>query len=496
MKSVAGRLAAIAALCVSLAGWWSAGPLFEPVLGAPPVEDRGRSRGAAWGDYDGDGDPDLVVTRPTWEGEEQENVLYRNDGGGFRRVAFGEDGASGGPGAWEGAVWVDVDGDGDLDLHIVGRDGSGSLLFENDGTGELSRRPTDPFGDRITSASMGCWADADGDGRLDVFVVGHGDGGNLLFRNLGAWRFELVPLPSVAAGDGSARACAWGDLNGDGLPEAVVANARQPNLVLRNRGHMTLEPDTGTALQRDTDYGYGLSWADVNGDGLRDLFVANFDAGNSLYLGDGAGGLEPVGLGEILQSAATKGHVWGDFDLDAHQDAYLASGTPRPGMVNRLYMATESGEFRLDDRGQAAAHADTSAAVAVADYDLDGDLDVFVANWGSLGSRNRLYRNTVTGRSWLKVELNGTRSNRMGIGARATAVITLEGEVHRVHRWLDATTGYAGQNEPVLHFGLGAAPAVDSLIVRWPSGTTDRLTDVPARTTITVREGETGGPRP
>ena len=490
------RSAALIAFCtLTIVAAWSSAPLFETVRDGAPVEDRGRSRGAAWGDFDGDGDPDLFVTRPTWDGETQVNVLYVNQGDGFVRVPVGARGPLGGTddavgsGAWEGAVWVDPDGDGDLDLHVVGRDGSGSMVFENRGGGDLARRPTDPFGGRIASASMACWADVDADGLLDVFVVGHGEGGNLLFRNLGSWRFEAIPLAPRAAGDGSGRACAWGDLDGDGLPELVIANARQPNLLVRNRDGMALVPDTTTALHEDAHYGYGVSWTDVNGDGNRDLFVANFDADNALYLGDGRGGLDPVPLGETLQSAATKGHVWGDFDLDGHIDAYLGSGTPRPGMVNRLYLQDDGGEFRLSTGGESTTHADTSAAVATADYDRDGDLDLFVGNWGSLGSRNRLYRNTTTGRSWLTVRLEGSRSNRMGVGARGTVVLSMDGGARRLHRWMDAATGYAGQNEPVLHFGLGTADRVDSLIIAWPSGTVDRLGPVRARSTVTVREG-------
>jgi hypothetical protein len=469
-------------------GWTGSGAvsLFERVDDGAAVEDRGRSRGAAWGDYDGDGDPDLFVTRPTWEGDPrpQRNRLYRNDDG--RLVPSGV--PTGEPGGWEGAVWVDIDNDGDLDLHVVGRQGSGSLLFENR-AGALVRRQG-PFAG-VESASMACWADADADGLLDVFFTGYGRDTNALFRGLGDWRFAETRLPPQAAGAGRARACAWGDTDGDGLPELVVANARQPNTLLRNRGAMRLVPDTTSPLQRGDGYGYGLSWADADGDGHRDLFVANFDSENALYLGDGQGRLVRVPLGDSLRSPATKGHVWGDFDLDGRLDLYLGSGTPGPGMVNRLYRGTPTGSFRPIDGGPATSDADTSAAIAAADFDDDGDLDLFVANWGSLEAQNRLYRNTTAGRGWLEVRLEGVRSNRMGIGARVSAFLSTGGQPRWVHRWLDATTGYAGQNEPVVHFGLGAA-GVDSLVVRWPSGTVDRFAPVPTSTAVRVREGAGG----
>lgn len=465
-----------------------AAPLFDVVHQGPVVVDRGITRGAAWGDYDGDGDPDLFITRPTYDGPAQHNVLYRNEGDGtFVRAGSGP--ATGPAAGWEGATWVDVDGDGDLDLHVVGRTGAGSMFFENDGGARLTRVQREVLGRAVRSVSMACWTDADGDGRLDVFVVGYREGRNALFRGVGSWRFDPVPLPGAGEGDGSGRACAAGDTDGDGLPEIVVANARRPNLLLRNRGAMVFVPDTTTALQQDTAYGYGLSWTDVNGDGLRDLFVANYDAPNSLYLGRRDGSLAPVRLGNQLQSPASKGHAWADFDLDGRVDLYVGSGTRAPGMVNRLYLAEGEGRFRLATAGEAATHADTSAAVVAADYDLDGDVDLFVANWGSAGSHNRLYRNRSAGRGWLRVALEGVSSNRMGLGARVSVLLRTRGRSRWLHRWLDSGTGYAGQNEPVIHFGLGEAMGVDSLVVRWPSGTVDRIGATTARTTVHVREG-------
>jgi hypothetical protein len=478
------RLTAILA-CATLLGWQTRA-LFEVVGGDHPALEPGVSRGAAWGDLDGDGDADLYVTRSSDEATPMRNVLYRNDDG---RFTVAEGIADPGPAAWQGAVWVDVDGDGDLDLNVVGRRGAGTVLYENVGQGRLEERDLPTLGGRVRSASMACWADVDGDRHMDVFFAGYGEGRNELFRGLGGWQFEVAPLPEAAVGQGAARACIWTDLNGDGLPELVVANARQPNLLLRNQGGMRFVVDGTTGLDADRAYGYGVSSPDVDGDGVRDVFVANFDAGNSLFLGGANGELHEVDLGEELQSAASKGHAWGDFDLDGNLDLYLGSGTPGPGMLNRLYLGEGGGHFRASERGEFAAHGDTSAAVAGADFDRDGDLDLFVANWGSPGSLDRLYRNTNGGRGWLEIRLEGIESNRMGVGVHASVRVTIDGEPRWLHRWLDASTGYAGQDEPVLHFGLGEAGVVDSLIVAWPSGTVDRFGNVPVATTVTVTEG-------
>lgn len=431
--------------------------------------ERGVSRGAAWGDFDGDGDPDLFVTRPTPDGAEpRQNALFRNDGG--RLVLVESNLLDTPPGGWQGATWVDVDGDGDLDLHVVGRGGAGSVFVENR-DGSLEVRPDDPFSGAVTSASMTCWADADGDGWLDVFMVGHGEGRNHLFRNRGAWRMEDIEIDSAARGEGRSRACVWVHLEGSSEPALVVANARTPNLLLRNEGEMRLVPDLSSIVSADSAYGYGLSAPDANGDGIQDVFVANFDAGNSLYLGTSDGRFEAMAPSSIPQSAASKGHVWADFDLDGLIDLYLGSGTPAPDMVNRMWRGLEGGGFVPDSVGPHVADGDTSAAVAGADVDGDGDVDLFVANWGSEGSLDRLYLNQNAAGHWVAFRLEGESPNTGGVGAKVSIRISSESGARWLHRWATLSTGYAGQNEERIHFGIGEATAVDSVVVRWASGT-------------------------
>ncbi|NNF26789.1 MAG: CRTAC1 family protein [Gemmatimonadetes bacterium] len=464
----------------------ASGELFERTEHGHFTEYRGVSRGLAWGDYDGDGDPDLFVSHPVYDGPDQRNALYRNESG--KLVLVESEVGTAPPAGWEGATWVDVDGDRDLDLHLVGRDGAGSRFYANQ-DGVLEQVETDPFGDLVQSASMTCWADADGDGWLDAFVVGYGEDQNRLFRNRGGWIMETVPLAEVARGSGRSRACTWLHPGGRTLPVLAVANAREPNLLLSTAGDMQFSVDTMSAMWRDRAYGYGLSAADVNGDGEQDLFVANFDGGNSRLLGTGDGGFEAAPLGDALQSPASKGHVWADFNNDGWIDLYLGSGTPAPGMVNRLWLGTPAGGFALDTVGAFAQDADTSAAVAGADLDGDGDVDLAVANWGSSESADRLYLNQARGGRWLLVDLVGRAPNTGGVGARVSARFERRGESVWIHRWQTLSTGYAGQNEHRLHFGLGEATRVDSLAVRWPSGAVTRMGGLPADQVVRVQEG-------
>ncbi|MGE0555400.1 MAG: CRTAC1 family protein [Gemmatimonadales bacterium] len=471
-------------LIVALAGTLGdrqAVPSFVEVTDAAPTRDLAPSRGVTWADVDGDGDADLYVARS----EGYRSMLYRNDGG--RLVALTESPISVDVGNGEGASWVDLDGDGDLDFYAVNRSHRPALLYRNDGE-RLTRWP-DSLLTAPRAASMACFVDVDRDGDLDGFVVGYDDSPSVLALNDGRGRFEPAALPASATEPGTARACAWGDLDDDGLPELFVANARRPNLLLRNLGDGRLAAWPTPHLDSHAAYSYGASWADTDQDGDLDLFVANFDGDNVLYRNDG-GRLTPLSRDATPQSAASKGHTWGDFDLDGNLDLYLGSGTPAEGMLNRLHLGDGRGGFRIAPAAPWLLQADTSAGIAAADYDRDGDLDLYVANWGSARSPDRLYRAETVGRSWLALRLQGRRSNRFGIGARVAALATIGDERRWRHRYLRAATGYAGQDEPIVHFGLGDAAGVDSLVVRWPSGRVDRFGRLAGRLRWIVREGE------
>lgn len=224
-------------------------PSFVEVTDAAPVKDLAASRGVTWGDFDGDGDPDLYVARS----EGHRSMLYRNDRGRF--VALDQSPISVEVGNGEGASWVDLDGDGDLDFYAVNRSHRPSLLYRNDG-GRLVQWPDSLLG-APRAASMTCFADADRDGDLDGFVVGYDDSPSLLAINDGSGRFGMARLPESAAEPGAARACAWGDLDDDGLPELFVARARRPNLLLRNQGGGRLEPWPTPHLDTHVAYSYG-----------------------------------------------------------------------------------------------------------------------------------------------------------------------------------------------------------------------------------------------
>ena len=470
-----------------------AAPMFksaEPDLGRL-ITDGGASRGVAWVDADSDGDDDLYVSNTAG----QWNAFYRNDRGRFKKMTERGNGLWGAAAGFsansEGVSWVDIDGDSDLDLFLANRgENAKAKLFLNENGASFQEVKTGILVESDISASMACWADYDGDGDLDVFLAGYRYNGNMAFENLGDGNFKKADTEALFQGTGRARTCTVSDANGDFLPDLFVGNARRPNQLLINQGNWAFTNQPPEFMTADSGYTYGSSWADYDGDGDADLFVANFNKENVLYQNDGSGSLHPADEAGLNSETggASKGNTWGDFDNDGDLDLFVANGTYGPRMFNFLYLNDGNGGFERDSSDVLSVHADTSAGVASSDFDRDGDLDIFMANWGASDQINRFYENTSQGNNWLTLRLIGSGQNRFGWGAKVQLKVTINGATRSMYRWVYPATGYASQNSLELHFGLGKATMVDSLFVFWPTGTIDRFGSVQPKRHYTASE--------
>lgn len=462
--------------------------------------DGGLSRGVAWGDFTGDGFPDLVVANTIG----QPDFIYTNNGDGtFSQLH--ENALTLSAGWSEGIKWVDYDNDGDMDI-FVARTRDPNLLLRND-DGQLVKVEAGELTAARSASSDGCWGDVDGDGFLDVLVVNRGGEDDALYRNNGRGGFERLGVPAFEGLGGDGRACAFGDADGDGDLDLYIGNfidrageapIPQVNFFFLGDGKGGFERLTDHMLVTSEALTYGLSWVDFDADGDLDLFITNIGRNDRNRLFENLGELAFVARDNLIVSrgrAPSKGHSWGDFDNDGDLDLLVANGTEGTGEIedfgiaNFLYLNDGKGGFVEVKTGPLVTDRHISAGTALADFDRDGDLDIFVANWADSDEDNVLYRNEGAKGNWFELSLEGRRSNRMGIGAFVTLTIWTADGPKPITRYQMPQTGYGSADEPLLHFGLGPAEQIGRLEIRWPSGVVDIFEELAVNAHLVAVEG-------
>ncbi|MEM7198894.1 MAG: VCBS repeat-containing protein [Planctomycetota bacterium] len=347
----------------------------------------GVTRAVEWVDVESDGDLDLV-----WVG--QGRRLLINDGNG----AFGDASARLPPGGGEALAAFDIEGDGDVDL-VVGQVGQNQLLL-NDGSGTYvdataGRLPVDADATVAIAAT-----DVDGDGDVDLLLgngsvryTGSGEQ-NRLYLNDGAGTFQDVTAASLPPDREFTLSVAAGDLDGDGDQDVMYGvgggdRSGGENRLLLGRGDGSFDDATSRRFPVDVSLSYGVAVGDLDGDGDRDLVVANGREQNRLYRNEGNGDFVDATVGRMpVDVDWSTAVVAGDVDSDGDLDLVLSSPSS-PG--NRVYVNDGRGTFR--DESPSRLPSVRSRDVALVDVDGDGDLDVVVVTWGS----NALFLNDGLG---------------------------------------------------------------------------------------------------
>ena len=355
------------------------------------------------------------------------------------------------------------------------------------------------------------WADYDNDGDLDLYV-GNEHYSSQLFRNDGAGHFEDMAREAGVTNDDFAKAVVWGDYDADGDPDLYVSNFGGPNRLYVNRGDGTFT-DAAPELDVELPLKSFPAWFwDYDNDGALDLFVSGYEWNvtdvaaehfglparstelDRVYRGDGRGGFAEAGFATgIARITQPMGSNFGDIDNDGFLDYYLGTGYPAYEglMPNRLFR-NHAGERFLDVTTAAGVgHLQKGHGIAFADFDHDGDLDLFVELGGAYSGdayANALFENPGFPNRWLAVSLEGAESNRSGIGARIRADFSDRGERRSLYRWV-GSGGSFGANPLRQHLGLGQAERIETLEVHWPaSGRTQRFHDLPVDRFIAIGE--------
>jgi hypothetical protein len=498
--------------------------------------------GCAFGDYDGDGLPDLYVTNsvPRWGKKNESSCgrLYRNLGGGRFEDVTARAGIHA-CGLGMGAFWVDLDGDGLLDLYLTNV--GPNTVYWNRGDGTFEEGKATGLEDPLFSVGA-AFLDYDGDGRVDVAVANYLDSTpeweraqpqfqlrvpedyvgqpSHLYRNDGNRHFTDV---TKAAGlaidprDTKTLGVAALDYDGDGKTDLYFVNDRVGNRLFRNKGNGTFEEvtaETGAGVLGDHPRaGMGIAIGDPFGAGRPSLFVTNFGGeANSLYRNVEGALFEDAGAASGLGDAGLPYVRWGthfaDFDNDGWPDLYAVGGHLAPRIVRMvghyksgkakyveagdpaytqrtvLFHNTGAGRFEeWKEAGDLALARMAGRGSAVADIDNDGDLDLFIVD---LAGPSRLFENVVGNRkSWIRVEPRAGSDRRTVLGTRVK--VTAGGRAQT--KWFFVSPSYASGTLTDLHFGLGDAERVDEIEVTWPGGAIQKFRDVAARKIYRLHPG-------
>lgn len=437
---------------------------FEDRSDSTALTGQGMVVNATQADFDNDGRLDLVLLRGGWESPSRLTLLH-NLGGTFEDVTV----ASGldAPIASHSAAWGDFDNDGWVDLFVCGE------YVAATGVGLFGAEATLPIGDPRNHSR--------------------------LYRNQGDGTFRDVAADLGVTNDRYAKGAVWGDFDDDGWIDLFVSNMDGENRLYRNQGGRSFVDVAESLGVTGPRVAFACGFSDFDNDGRLDLLVVDyqgtvFDAVASsigraptrpshprLYRNLGSEGFRDIapeaGLNRVILSM---GLGVGDIDEDGFPDIYFGTGRPDYSSLlpNLLYKNVQGRKFVDVTTSSGTGHLQKGHAIALADFDDDGDLDIFSELGGAVpGDRayNVLYQNPGHGRHWLKLKLQGRRSNRAALGAQIRLDLVEEGDRPRsIYRTIGNASSYGG-NSLVETIGLGGSSVIESLTVTWPASKTRQV---------------------
>lgn len=472
-------------------------PEFTNVARQAGVATFSLAGGAIADDFDNDGNIDLVVS--SFDPREPLRVFWNRGDGTFlpseepnlKQIRGGLN-----------LVQTDFNNDGMLDIFVMrggwlgGAGKHPNSLLQNLGSRkfiDVSVRSGLETGESFPTQAA-AWADFDLDGDLDVYIGNEASSGfdapSQLFENHGDGTFLEIAKRMGVENNSFAKAVTWGDYDNDGDPDLYVSNYGAANRLYRN--DRTSFTDVATSLDVSSPSESFPTWFfDANNDGHLDLYVSAYSGGIAelsaallnkpfapealprLFMGQGNGTFANESQQRGINFPThPMGANFADLDNDGYLDVYMGTGWPdlHELMPNMLY---RGGETQFTDVTSKArvGHLQKGHAVAMADFDNDGDLDLFEQMGGFVPADRYydvLYQNPITDTKWIKLKLIGKQSNRAAIGAKIEVHLTSGGIQRTIHRYVNSG-GSFGANPLEQHIGLGQADQIESITIRWPS---------------------------
>ncbi len=553
---------------------------FSDVLDGSGIGPRGDRHDSSFVDYDNDGDLDLYITIGAKGGTgEGPNQLYQNDGQGqFTNVAE-EAGVQDNLGRGRGAAWADYDNDGDLDLFIANAfsENAPNAFFRNNGDGTFENIGAEVNLAQYISSFGAAWADYDGDGDPDLYVTGDE---NKLYRNDGFVFVDVTSAAGVEADLGAAPT--WGDYDNDGDLDLYVSSGvrtgvkdyytwsshvitfvtgirpsdedglnfttpagisvtfhlqeyknvpiQDPEIIFlgpdghhptenpftlsdevsgpppyepsQDEGFFVWQPAPGVWRIRWTapdlsinPYFSGLittSHPISNVTAVKFEYPPGSSLPDHLFRNEGDGTFVDVtATAGLTCELDSRGAAWGDYDNDGDLDLFLVvAGGVSGNEPDRLYRNNGDGTFTdvAALEGVTGSSGGRGWSAMWADYDNDGFLDLYINHrsivWPIPPGSHQLFHNQGNDNHWLKLRLIGSYSNRDGLGTKVWVTAGGQTQFRELH---DESSHFAHYNGP-LHIGLGANAMADEVRIEWPSGITQVLTDVQANQLLTLNE--------
>ena len=469
---------------------------FEKVTGVPPANNFAKAYSASWNDYNNDGLDDLIQMD-----NNKKNTLFKNMGNGvFQKDTLNPIFTTTSVNTM-GSCWGDYNNDGNVDLLLVNNMNSGAAnhhnyLFRNDGLGMWTLITDSPVYTNHGSAIGASMADYDNDGFLDIYIV-NTDTVNFLFHNNGNGTFTrnytaAGPIVTDIAHHWTA---VWADYDNDGWQDCYVVNyfATLPgenNALYHNNHDGTFSKDPSLSVNNDGATDQTASWGDYDNDGYLDLYTAaytntgGYSTHNYLYHNNGDGTFTFMsGLRPSIDGNQSFGSAWLDFNNDGRLDLVVANNKTAD-RHNYLYRNDGNGVFTNQTADPVVTDLLRSMGVSISDFDNNGYPDIYIDSWSST-TEPGMYRNKGGNNNWVQFKLEGTISNRSGIGARMTLWTGGQKQIREVA----SSTGQYCSSSFVQTIGLGTATVIDSVIIRWPSGLIQHVCNPTINQKITITEG-------